>query len=225
MKPLLTFAALLLSLSLCHAQDEPVLQSALVPLHAQTTRGFAPRGWKIEQIVRGDLNRDHVPDAALVLIEDKPAKDKHGDALPRSRALVVALKEKSGWKRVGFSGELLMGTQDGGAFYDMMPAPVSVSIRRGVLIVGMEHGSREVEETTHRLRFQPGRGMVLIGFDSTTRDRATGGVVTQSSNFLTGRKTTTTLPAEKEKSTTKESRVPTQLLPLESLKEDDRYAK
>ncbi len=225
MKPFFLLAALAFSLSLARAQDEPHLEGSHVPLHAAATRGFAPRGWVIEKTARGDLNRDRVPDAALVLIEDKPAKDKDGYATPRSRALVVAVKDARGWKRVGFSNQLLMGTGDGGAFYGVMPAPVEVSIRRGVLIVGMEHGSREVEETTHRFRLQAPRGMVLIGFDTLVRDRATGSVRSESTNFLTGVKRVTDTPPGKDKGTTKTVRVPKALRLMDSLQEDDRTGK
>ena len=223
MKLLLLLGTLALPVTMARAQDEPRLLASLVPARATTTRAFAPRGWVVEKMARGDLNRDRVLDAAIVLIEDKPAKDKDGYATPRSRALVVAVKDKAGWKRVGFSNELLLGTDGGGAFFGVMPAPVEVSIRRGVLVVGMEFGSREVEETTHRFRLQPPRGVMLIGFDSNVRDRAVGSVHIESANFLTGEKRITDIPPGKEKGTTKTTRVSKVLRALESLRESERY--
>jgi len=196
---------------------------AQVPLRASVLNRFVPRGWRIEKRVDGDLDGNGSSDAALVLVEDKPAKDTNGAATQRDRALVVVLREKGDWKRVGISNSLLLGTRDGGAFYSMMEAPVKVSIRDGVILVKMEAGSREVEETTHRLRFDSKRnGVFLIGFDSAVRDRLTGAVVGKSANFLTGRQKTTTMGANDEKEKVKVSRVSRQLRRLETLGEKDR---
>ncbi len=123
-----------------------------VPLRADAPVLFAPRGWKIEKRVNGDLNRDKIADAVLVLIENKPAKDASGDATERNRALVVLVREGKGWRRAGFSGELLLGTRQGGAFYGVSETPVEVKIERGVLMVRHEAGSRNVATTTHRFR-------------------------------------------------------------------------
>ncbi len=219
-----TAASLVLVAAAAQAQDSKPLNIARVPIRADAPVLFAPRGWKIEKRIDGDLNRDKVSDAALVLVEDTTAKNASGDPAPRQRALVVLLRDGKGWRRVGFSGELLLGTRDGGAFYGVVETPVEVAIVRSGIIVKMEAGSREVTETTHRLRYEPAKkGVYLIGLDSVTRDRATADVTSTSTNFLTGVRRTAIFKGNSTKGVTKTSRVSTKLRALESLREDDRY--
>lgn len=221
MKTLFTVGALALFVPLSHAQDVPLLSASRVVLRASSVSHFAPRGWKTEKLVRGDLNRDGRSDAAIVLVENKPAKDQNGAATPRQRALVVALNQKSGWKRVGFSNQLLLGTRDGGAFYGASQTPVEVSIVRGVIIVGMETGSRETQFTTHRLRYEPRRGRVLlIGLDSVVNDRLSGLTTKTSANYLTGVQYAKAMTNTKTTGNT--TRVSRTLRSLESIQSDER---
>ena len=193
----LVCAALIWGTPIVRAQDAPPLAIARVVQSAKFANGFAPRGWKTEKIARGDLNRDGRSDAAIVLIEDKPAQDADGVATSRQRALVIALNRKNGWQRVGWSNQLLMGTRDGGAFYGVMPTPVDVSIEKGVVIINMEFGSREVTTLTYRLRYENARRAVyVIGRDAATRDRLDASVTTTSVNYLTGDKQMTTFKAD-----------------------------
>lgn len=219
----ITFAvgALALFVPLARAQDAPLLSISKIPPRASAVSRFAPRGWKTEKLVRGDLNRDGRSDAAIVLVENKPAQDKNGAATPRQRALVVALNAKNGWKRVGSSNQLLLGTRDGGAFYGMMETPVDVSIMRGVIVVEMESGSREVQTTTHRLRYEPQHGGVfLIGLDSVVHDRLSGLTTKTSANYLTGIQYAKSITNSKTTGNT--TRVSRTLRPLESLRSDER---
>lgn len=176
------------------SQEAPPLAIARA---AKSADAFAPRGWKTEKIARGDLNKDGRLDAAIVLIEDKPAHDAGGVATSRQRALVVALNLKNGWNRVGWNNQLLLGTREGGAFYGVSPAPVEVSVQNGVVLVDMELGSREVTTSTYRLRYENVRRAVyVIGRDAATRDRLDGNVTTMSINYLTGDKQITTFKAD-----------------------------
>ncbi len=225
MKPLLiVLAALIVGAPVVYAQDETPLAIASVPQRAKNAEAFAPRGWKIEKIARGDLNRDGRADAAIVLVEAKDSHVEAGVPMGRQRALVIALRQRRGWKRVGFSNQLLLGTRGGGAFYGMTDAPVEVSIRKGVVRVGMEFGSREVTATTHRLRWEPKRRAVyVIGMDSITRDRATGNHQDMSVNYLTGEKQVTTSTLGGNVGKTVNSKIARRWLWLGAVKEDDRY--
>lgn len=215
-------ALLVSSLARSHADPKP-LRAASIPTRADAPALFAPRGWKIEKTLSGNLNGDKLSDAALVLVENKPAKDASGDPTARQRALVVLLREGKGWHRVGFNGELLLGTRDGGAFYGAVETPVNVTVARGLINISMESGSREVTETTLRLRYEPKRqGIYLVGLDSVDRDRATGAVVSQSTDFLAGTRRTATFKANSNKGKTKTTRVSKNLRSLESLREADR---
>lgn len=225
MKPFpFVLAALVLGAPLVHAQDSAPLDVNRVVQRAKYANSFAPRGWKTEKIARGDLNRDGRLDAAIVLIENKPATDKNGYATDRKRALVIAFNDKRGWKRVGFSNQLLLGTRDGGAFYGMSVTPVEIAIEKGVVLVNMEFGSREVTTTTHRLRWEPRRKNVyVIGMDSFDRDRATGGGTGTSVNYLTGAKSVSTYKDGGDKGKTINSKGARQWRWLGAVKEDDRY--
>ncbi len=213
---------LALLVPVAHAQDAKPLSVKQVPLRADAPILFAPRGWKIEKRIGGDLNRDKIADAALVLVENKPAKDSEGDATERKRALVVLLREGKGFRRAGFNNSLLLGTRDGGAFFGVMETPVDVSIKRGVLVISMESGSRDVLETTHKFRLdRRTQRFYLIGFNSSTRDRAAGGGTTLSENYLTGVKKSEIYYGDDE-GRTKTSRISRKLRTLESVKDDAR---
>ena len=221
---ILAVALLVSTLALAHADPKP-LSVAKVPVRADAPALFAPRGWKIEKRISGNLNADKLADAALVLVENKPVKGADGSPTARQRALVVLLREGKGWHRVGFNGELLPGTRDGGAFYGMVETPVDVSIARSNVVVHAEAGSREVSNSTQLLRYIPAKkGVYLIGLDTSTNDRATGDVVSTSSNFLTGVKRTATFKGKSNKGKTKTSSVSKKLRSLESLRETDRFA-
>jgi hypothetical protein len=215
---LLVIAIAMLSSGLASAQEAP-LKVSQVPLSGTKLTAFVPSGWKIEKQINGDLNRDKVADAALVLVRNGKAKDENGYATARSRALVVVLRNVGSWRRVGINNSLLMGTRDGGAFWGVTETPVDASIKNGVLNIEQMSGSRETTETTHRFRYDVAKkGMFLIGLDYIGSDRASGAERNVSSNFLTGVSITQT---KKEGATTpikKTTRVSTKLRPLESVR-------
>lgn len=210
------------------AQEAGPLALSRVPLRADAPQLFAPRGWTIETRVNGDLNRDRVPDAALVLVENKAAKNAKGDPGDpgeRSRALVVLLREGKGWRRVGFNNSLLLGTRDGGAFYGVSQTPVEVHIKRGVLLVNEDNGSRETTETTHKFRLdRRTRRLYLIGLELIENDRLSNHTRSESTNFLTGIKKTTLIQGETEHETQRSARVNRKLRTLESVKVDERHS-
>jgi hypothetical protein len=175
------------------AQDAATIDVQKVPATATTLAGFVPAGWKIEEQINGDLNDDQIADHVLKLIEDKPAMAKDETANDRSRAMIVVFEDKDGKLRnAAVADRLLQCATCGGAFYGVSDAPANVSIAKGVLTVEQDHGSRDVTDTTYRFRFDEQPNMfILIGFDYATRDRAEGGVWTESTNYLTGKRITT----------------------------------
>lgn len=178
------------------AQDVEETRAAFdesaVPDSGKSVKDFVPEGWKIEEDVKGDLNQDGVIDHALKLIEDKPAP-KEDEFSDLNRALVIVFGGKDGLRKAAVAGKILQCTGCGGAFYGAMPAPANVSIAKGVLTVGNDHGSRWVTEVTYKFRFDEQPNMfILIGFDYVSRDRAEGSVTTESTNYLTGKRITTT---------------------------------
>jgi len=170
------------------SQDSVLIDKTRIPAVAGDVNKFAPAGWKIEEQVTGDLNSDGLPDYALKLVEDKPAKDRDDVATERARALVIALVGKDGkLTRTAVADKLLQCTRCGGAFYGVVESPANVKIEKGIIIVDQDHGSREITNTTYRFRYDPDtQNVVLIGFDYADSDRATAQVVTESTNYLTG---------------------------------------
>lgn len=200
---LLTVLILMVAALSSFAQDEAKpIDVSKVPATAATAAGFVPSGWKIEEQVKGDVNADGREDILLKLVEDKPVKQD--EFVDRSRALVVVVKTaEGGWRNAAVADKLLQCTGCGGAFYGVVDAPANVSIEKGVIVISQDHGSRWVSEISFKFRYdeQPGK-FILIGFDYSTRDRAEGSAVSESINYLTGkriamnskgRKTTTTV--------------------------------
>lgn len=175
--------------SLSHLQDEgKPIDKSRIPARADDVKTFVPLGWKIEQQVAGDLNGDSVPDYALKLVEDKPARNSEDVATERQRALVILVQETGGQLvRVGVADKLLQCTSCGGAFYGVVESPAEVTIEKGVIVVQQEHGSNNLTNTTYRFRYDPIiQRIILIGFDYANADRGTAQDISESTNYLTG---------------------------------------
>ena len=151
------FAAVAVLLMVCsvaaaaQADDQSRLDPNLVVETASSAQGFAPKGWKVEEAVKGDLNQDGKVDLAVKLIQDLVSTEDQ--RTERGRALVIAFKSEDGYRRAAVNNALLQCSTCGGAFYGVMDAPANVSIEKGVLTVSQEHGSREVTETTYKFRY------------------------------------------------------------------------
>lgn len=185
------------------AQDPQIaFDRTAVPATAVKVEGFVPRGWKIEEQIKGDVTADGVSDILLKLIEDKPKKED--EFVDRNRVLVIAVADgKGGFRNAAVADKLLQCTSCGGAFYGVVDAPADVTIEKGVIVVNQEHGSREVTNTTLKFRYDEQPAMfILIGYDYATRDRANGNVYSESTNYLTGKRITS---IDKGKRTTKKT--------------------
>ncbi len=196
-----TFFAAAPSLAQDGEEARTEFDESLVPDSGKTVKDFVPAGWKIEEDVKGDLNQDGVIDHALKLIEIDP-DPKKDEMVDLGRALVIVFGGNDGLRKAAVAGKILQCTACGGAFYGSMPAPANVSIAKGVLTVMNDHGSRWVTEVTYKFRYDEQPGMfILIGFDYVSRDRAEGSVTSESTNYLTGKRITTTGKGKKTKVT------------------------
>ncbi|MEP6944782.1 MAG: hypothetical protein ABJA02_02610 [Acidobacteriota bacterium] len=203
------------------AQDESTaIDSSKIPASANSLDAFVPAGWKIEEKIEGDLNDDKKSDTILKLIEDKPDTAKDGMKTDRSRALVIVFAGGDAkYRLAAVNGTLLQCTSCGGAFYGFVDAPANVSIAKGVIVIEQDHGSRDVTDTTYRFRFDQQPNMfILIGFDYSTRDRAAGGVWTESTNYLTGKRITTV--DKGKKATTRTTTIAKDRIALEAVDGD-----
>lgn len=173
--------------------DRGAFNPSNVPLTASTPREFVPRGWTVEEQIPGDLNGDGKADLALKLVQEKSLTHP---AIPaaRQRALVILLGGMTDhWRRAALAAKLLQCTACGGALYGIKDTPVHVAIVNRVLIVKQDHGSRNVVEQTFRFRYEAKLDkFLLIGVDLADRDRSTGALVEESTNFVTGQKVVTT---------------------------------
>ena len=181
------------------AQDDMnVINRSQVPATAKTLGAFVPKGWIIEQQIIGNVGGDGDTFIALKLIEDKPLTET------RNRAMVIALKDDKGdLKNAGVAGKLLQCPGCGGAFYGIMDAPADVKVGdKGVITITQDGGSRWVWTETYKFRFDTASGKFqLIGFDYAVRDRNTGQVDSESTNYITGDRVTTHGKGKADKTT------------------------
>lgn len=211
-KELLVIAAFamvaLLTPSASRAQDAPaIFDRESLPATAAKVTDFVPKGWKIEEQIKGDVTADGVADVLLKLIEDKPKKED--EFVDRSRVLVVLAGDGEGkFRNAAVADKLLQCTGCGGAFYGVVDAPAKVSIEKGVIVVNQDHGSRWVSDITFKFRFDEQPNMfILIGFDYSTRDRAEASVVSESINYLTGKRIATNSKGKKTTTTVAKKRL------------------
>ena len=231
MRTIKTFAITYLLLGLGVVTVGAQLKFERLPATAATLQAFVTTGWQIEHQLEGDLNKDAVPDAALVLIEAMPANADKDNPPERQRALLALFKTADGkWSRAGVAPKLLLCTRCGGAFYGGSETPVQAEISKGVIVVHQEYGSRNLTNQTWRLRYDAvTKQFGLIGLDITDFDRNTGLSLQESSNFLAGVKTVTKTQMnengdEKVLSHTRKVIAKT-LKPMEALNYEDYYAK
>lgn len=171
-------------------ENRATINAARLPQEAGAVGEFVPRGWEVEEEAAGDLNGDAVADVAVTLVQASRGKETD-EMEERQRALVILFRGADGrLRRAAVAGRLLQCTKCGGAFYGIAQAPVEVKVERGVLVVSQSHGSRNVVEQTFRFRYDPAaKKFLLIGYDKSDHDRATGEQVEESTNFLTGVRT------------------------------------
>lgn len=173
-------------------RPEPSATPAL-PLRAPTPEAFLSAPWTIEGQVHGDLDGDRRDDVAVTWVPTVSAVGADSDTTERQRALLILLRQADGqYRRVAFTETVLQCPSCGGAYYGTADAPVRVAIVKGIVVVTQEHGSRNVVEQTFRFKYEPMTDRLwLVGLDLSDEDRATGQLVRQSTNFLTGQRMVT----------------------------------
>jgi hypothetical protein len=145
-------------------------------------RGLIPDGWIVEQQTIGDLNSDGRSDMVLKLIQS-------GTDADRKRALQVLLSTPSGWQKLAFANKLLLCASCGGLLGTENGSHIRVEINDGILVVDQLRGSREAMRIIHRFWIdRNSQELVCIGEDINPYDRANGNQVTDSRNFLTGKR-------------------------------------
>jgi hypothetical protein len=165
-----------------------------LPHTGNSLQRFVPSGWIVEERAAGDLNGDGVADYAAILVQGKPDFDKDGVVNERQRGVIIVLSTGKGFTLAGVNDDLLQCTTCGG-----VKEGVSITIRKGVVILSQLSGSREFTDETWRFRFAPGnRRFILIGRDVEYGDSILGTGKTESINCLTGRTVSETYRHDEE---------------------------
>ncbi len=184
----LIFIGLIFTYNSVSTDNRRIIDPKIVPVSGVSAKDFAPKGWKVEQEIAGDLNTDGIADLVIQLIEDKPEQDFKGEYQDRFRALVIALKNSAGkFERVAVGGKLLQCTSCGGML-GSGGVGAELKIEKGGLVISQLSGSRWATDHTYRFRWDAAKQkFLLIGEDLNTSDRATGESETTSTNFITGK--------------------------------------
>jgi hypothetical protein len=193
-----------------------------LPSDASSPEGFLRPGLRIEKIARGDIDADTLPDLAMIVRMDDPKnvlrdpQDPERDALdtnPRMIAVATALAG-GGYRLEAVNMSLIPRVED-----PFMNDPlVDLTIDKGSVRLMLEDSSSAGSWGMANLTFtfrKRGRELVLVGFDRTDLNRASGEMSETSVNFLSGRRSDSRGDMSSDAKSTKWSVLPKR--PLTSL--------
>ncbi len=160
--------------------------------------GWIPSGWKFISTTTGDLNKDGIEDAVLVLEKMDTANLKPNNALGVSilnvkpRRLLVLLKTHGTYRKILNKDNLLPSENDEDS--PCLEYPLieqgGISIRSGKLAITLGAflgcGSYGVNRRTFTFRLENTR-LRLIGYDYSEFSRSSGAASEHSINYLTGK--------------------------------------
>jgi hypothetical protein len=150
---------------------------------------FIPGDWKVLDKVEGDLNKDNMIDAAIVIeytkevtIESNEDGEETADT-SKPRVLFILLKDSAGTYNLSTqSNDFILLSSDGA----MLGDPYSpMEIQNGSLILNFTGGGPSMWVLKYRFRYQ-NNDWYLIGATNTGLVRGTGDVETYDYNFITG---------------------------------------
>jgi len=152
-------------------QQIPPVRYPDLPHHTATLTAFVPKGWKLTDKGVGDLNGDHIPDAALAIWMDDSRNRIHPSYDPKTRydtnpmMLVVVFGSKAGGYDLVLANHKLIPRRENP---NQDPPFNGVSIANGVLHVKMheflEAGGWWLGKMSFAFRWQDG-ALRLIGYD------------------------------------------------------------
>ena len=156
-------------------EREPcIVETNIHSRQGKDVTAFLAEGWTIDQQVAGDLFGSSKKDVALIVKWQKEERS-HGALL-----LIKRLEDGSYYLH-SFSCDVI-------ALGGMMLYGSKLDIKKNVLSVTSEYGSRTYYTTTLRFRYDPTEDkFLLIGKDENTHDRVgSEGDTNVSVNYLTG---------------------------------------
>ncbi len=171
----------LLFVNLAHAQE---FSYPVVKPKGNSFGEFFPKSWTILDSATGDLNKDKLNDAAIVLqYKDTVAiPDGYGDSVvAQPRVLIILFRDSSGgYKLVEQSNTFILVIDNP---YSTDPYE-DVMIERGVLKIRFQLFGTSITNASYAFRYQQGE-FVLIGADKFSVNRADLEFENYSFNFLT----------------------------------------
>lgn len=164
-----------------------------IPAEAADATGFAPPGWRVEQIATGDLNGDRVDDLAIILKMTDPANiltktsglgQDRVDTNPR--LLIVAFGRAGGGFALAVANRTLIPRLDDPVLADLIDDN-ALTIGNGRLKIYLtrfeEFGSWNSSAYSFAFRYRFGR-FELAAYDSSTEARGSGLISGLSVNYV-----------------------------------------
>ncbi|MFY7730392.1 MAG: hypothetical protein ACOVRN_12800 [Flavobacterium sp.] len=165
---------------------------------------YVPTGWKLLAKATGDLNKDGLDDAAIVIENTDPAniiKNEEGlgakELNTNPRHLLILFQESGGYVLKFINKKFIPSEHiaEAPCVTDPFSAGEDFRIKKQVLHLRFGNwsscGSWYAGSSTYKFRFQEDN-FILIGYDEFSMHRAAGNIFSESINFLTKKKIVTT---------------------------------
>ena len=183
-----SLAVVLLSSSLLGAADA----APALPVAAHS---HLPKGWKLLEVVKADLNSDGRDDLVFVREEMDPRKiikqlpSNDGVRNYNTRVLTVLLAHDGGYRKLGEYAKLIpQAFEDEWEHYD--DRFNGIWVKKGILTVGFRYwasaGTWSMSMESYKFRLEDGR-LRLIGSETDSFHRGSGEKYLVSTNHLTGK--------------------------------------
>ena len=183
------------SLTVVFLSSSMLLAVGAAPTLPVAAQSYLPKGWKLLEVVKADLNSDGRDDLVFVREEDDPKKitqeprSNDGARNLNPRVLVVLLAEEGGYRKLAEYPKLIPPAFD--PMYDMMDDRFNgISVKKGVLTVGFRYwasaGTWWMSMESYKFRLEAGR-LRLIGSETDSFHRGSGEKDLVSTNHLTGK--------------------------------------
>jgi hypothetical protein len=183
------------SLTVVFLSSSMLLATEAAPALPANAQSYLPKGWKLLEVVKADLNSDGRDDLVFVREEADPKKitkelpSNDGVRNLNPRVLVVLLAEEGGYRKLAEYTKLIPPAfVDEWQYFD--DRFNGISVKKGVLTVGFRYwssaGSAWMSMESYKFRLEAGR-LRLIGSETDSFHRGSGEKDLVSTNHLTGK--------------------------------------
>jgi hypothetical protein len=156
------------------------------PVEPKTTaEAWLRSPFQLESKYTVDIDADGDADEVLVGVDGPAVASSSIPEGDENRVLLVARKDKDGYRPLGTGLKALLCRRCGGAFNVGAIPPIDFAATKSGFVITQSAGSNEITEWTHRYRLEKNR-IRLIGVDIAETDRNVGSTVIRSTNLLTG---------------------------------------